>query len=149
MNAKDFAIVIIALGTAGIPIVLIMFTVGGLLAGFAIYSLFSFLSQWMVPLIFFGAGLVAFIELVTRGPKMALVGLGALGTFVFVGYFLWSGAFKGPTNTYSLFLSAVPSSGAVASMSGSMAGSLAFLVAAIMIGSALLLWIGPKLVEWN
>ncbi len=149
MNAKDLAIVIVALGTAGIPIVLIMFTVGGLLAGFAIYDLFSFLSQWFVPIVFVGAGLVAFIELVSRGPKMAVVGIGVLVLFTFGGYFLWSGAFAGPSNTYSLFLSAVPSSSGqvAATSSGSWTASFVFFIAAIIIGVATLLWVSPKIIE--
>ncbi|MGI0081383.1 MAG: hypothetical protein ACRECH_17395 [Nitrososphaerales archaeon] len=123
---------------------MILFTVGGLFAGFAIYSVLNFLSQWMVPLIFAGAGVITLIELVPRGPKMALVGVGALGIFVFLGYFVWSGAFDGPGNTYSLFLSALPASQPPPS-GQSLQASLAWLVGAIMIGSGVMLWAGPKI----
>ena len=146
MNARDVAIVIVALGTAGIPIVLIMFTVGGLLAGFAIWSVLNFLSQWMTPLLFAGAGAIALIELAPRGPKEALMGVVALGVFVFLGYFVWSGAFNGPSNTYSLFLSTLPSSQAAAP-SGSLTESLAWLVAALITGVIVLVYAGPKIFE--
>lgn len=110
MNSKDLAVVIVALGAAGIPTLLILVTAGGLLAGFALWSVLGFLSQWMIPLIFVGAGIFAMFQLVPRGPKMALLGLGALVFFVLVGYIAWSGAFNGPANSYDVLLSLSPSS---------------------------------------
>ena len=148
MNAKDLAIIIVALATAGIPLTLILITVGGVFAGFVVWAGLNFLSQWFVPLSFTGAGVIALIELAPRGPKEALMGVLALGVFVFLGYFVWSGAFSGPSNTYSLFLSTIPSSGTVAS-SGSLAGSLAWLIAAIVLGVGVMLYAGPKIFEGN
>ena len=59
----------------------------------------------MVPLIFFGTGVIALIELAPRGPLEALMGVGALLAAVFIGYILWSGTLAGPPNTYNLLLS--------------------------------------------
>jgi len=114
MDGKDWAIIIAALGTLGIPILLLMFTVGGLVFGFALWSILNFLSQWMVPLIFLGAGVIALIELAPRGLYGIFAGVGALLFSVFFGYVLWSGALAGPTNTYSILLSATGSSSSIA-----------------------------------
>ncbi len=114
MDGKDWAIVIAALGTLGIPILLLMFTVGGLVFGFALWSILGFLSSWMIPLIFFGAGVIALIELAPHGLYGMLIGVGALLFAVFFGYVLWSGALAGPTNTYSILLSATGSSSSIA-----------------------------------
>ena len=114
MDGKDWAIIIAALGTLGIPILLLMFTVGGLVFGFALWSILGFLSSWMIPLIFFGAGVIALIELAPRGLYGMLIGVGALLFAVFFGYVLWSGALSGPTNTYSILLSVTRSSSSIA-----------------------------------
>ena len=114
MDGKDWAIIIAALGTLGIPILLLMFTVGGLVFGFALWSILNFLSQWMVPLIFFGAGVIALIELAPRGTNGMIAGVGALLFSVFFGYVLWSGALAGPTNTYSILLSVTGSPSSIA-----------------------------------
>ncbi len=149
MEAKDLAVVIIALTAAGVPFLLIAFTVGGLLIGFTVWAVLNFLSQWFVPLIFVGAGLIAFIELISRGPKMVVVGIGVLILFTFGGYFIWSGAFNGPSNTYSLFLSAIPSSQPPPVSGGSLAESLGWLIVAIIIGSGVLIWAGRNIFEGN
>lgn len=142
LEAKDIAIVIVALGAAGIPLLLIGFTVGGLVFGFALWSILNFLGQWMIPLIFFGAGIVALIELVPRGTKMALAGVGFLALFVFLGYFAWSGAFNGPTNTYSLFYSVTPGA-----PSGPLPMSSIVFGLAVTIGIVLSAYGGYKLIE--
>ncbi len=114
MDGKDWAIIIAALGTLGIPILLLMFTVGGLVFGFALWSILGFLSQWMIPLIFFGTGIIALIELAPHGLYGMLIGVGALLFAVFFGYILWSGALAGPANTYSILLSVTGSSSSIA-----------------------------------
>ena|SRR5487761_44540 len=147
MNAKDFAIVAAALAAAGVPFLLLTFGIGALLAGFALWSILNFLSQWFVPIIFTGAGVIALIELAPRGPKEALMGVVTLIIFIFGGYFVWSGAFNGPSNTYSLFLSTIPSSQPPPVSGGSLVGSLAWLIVAIIIGSGVMLYAGAKIFE--
>jgi hypothetical protein len=146
MEGKDIAIVIAALGTAGIPIVLIMFTVGGIFAGFVIWQVLGFLSQWMVLLIFLGAGVIGLIELAPRGPKMAALGVLVLLFSVFFGYILWSGAFNGPTNTYALFESTIPGSSSSSASSGgqqySSTSTAQYLASSMIFGIALILGLG-------
>jgi len=97
----------------------------------------------MIPLIFLGAGVIALIELVPRGPREALIGVGALTVFVFLGYFVWSGAFNGPANTYSVFLSMAPSSpSSTADLGGSAVFVFALIVAALTAGYGIM-----KLIE--
>jgi hypothetical protein len=114
MDYKGLAIVIAAIGTLGIPLVLVLTTVGGLLFGFALWSILGFLSRWMVPLIFAGVGLITLIELAHQGLLGMLIGSGVMLFTVFFGYALWSGAFSGPANTYNLLLSVSGSSPPVA-----------------------------------
>ncbi|MDG7001884.1 MAG: hypothetical protein JRN15_22530 [Nitrososphaerota archaeon] len=105
MNGKDWAVVIAAIGTLGLPVLILIFTVGSLFAGFALYSILNFLSSWFIPIIFLGAAFIILIELVPHGPYGILAGtLSFIGLMVF-GYFAWAGAFRGPANTYSLILS--------------------------------------------
>ena len=125
MDWKGVAIAIAALGTIGIPALLIILTVGGLFAGFALWSILGFLSQWMVPLIFFGSGVVALLVLAPKGPRSAIIGVLTLGVFVILGVFIWSGAFSGPVNTYSVLLSFAPlPGGGGGSISPSPVGSI-------------------------
>ncbi len=105
MDGKDYAIIIAALGTLGIPILLLMFTVGGLVFGFVLWSILSFLSHWMVPLIFAGIAALILIEFAPRGPLEALIGVISAVVLVLVGYVIWSGVLAGPSNTYNLLLS--------------------------------------------
>lgn len=105
MDYKGAAIIIAAIGTLGIPLVLVLTTVGALFFGFALWSILGFLSHWMVPLIFAGVGLIALIELVPHGPVGILAGVAVMLFTVFFGYAVWSGALNGPANTYNLLLS--------------------------------------------
>jgi hypothetical protein len=114
MNGKDWAVVIAALGTLGIPILLLLFTVGSLFAGFALWSILGFLSHWMVPLIFAGIAALILIEFAPRGPLEALIGVISSVFLILVGYVIWSGALSGPQNTYSLVLSVTGSNAPVA-----------------------------------
>ncbi|MDG7000730.1 MAG: hypothetical protein JRN15_16680 [Nitrososphaerota archaeon] len=138
MNGKDLAIVIAALGTLGIPILLLMFTVGGLVFGFTLWSILGFLSHWMIPLIFFGTGVIALIELAPRGPQEALMGVVAMIFTVLFGYVLWSGALNGPANTYSLLLSITGSRTSVA------VPDMAIFAIAVVLATLGLLYLGIR-----
>ena len=129
MNGKDWAVVIAALGTLGLPVLLLIFTVGSLFAGFALWSVLGFLSSWMVPLIFAGIAALILIEFAPRGPLEALIAVVIAVVFLLVGYVIWSGALKGPANTYSLLLSVAP---------GSQATSVALPVVAMFWGAIVL-----------
>ena len=114
LNGKDIAVVIAALGTLGIPIILVLVTVGSVLTGFVLWSLLSFLSAWMVPLIFAGIAALILIEFAPRGPTEALIGVVSAVVLVLVGYVVWAGVLSGPQNTYSLLLSVSGASAPVA-----------------------------------
>jgi hypothetical protein len=99
---------IVALGVPGILLILILVSAGGLLAGFAIWSIIGLISKWFVPLIFLIAGAVSLYELAGRGTRLALVGVGIFLLFIVVGVLLYYGAFNGPANSYNLLLSLAP-----------------------------------------
>lgn len=99
---------IVALGIPGVLIILIVVSAGGLLAGFAIWSVVGLLSKFFVPLIFLVVGFVALYELSGKGTKLALVGVGVLLLSAVIGVVFYLGAFQGPQNTYNLLLSLAP-----------------------------------------
>ena len=70
--AVALGILVTALGTVGLPLVLLIFTVGGVLIGYVFSSTLGWLSQWFFPLIFAGTGLIALLILSKQGAKLAL-----------------------------------------------------------------------------
>ncbi len=100
--AVALGILVTALGTVGLPLVLLIFTVGGVLIGYVFSSTLGWLSQWFFPLIFAGTGLIALLILSKQGAKLALVGVATFVGLLILSYFLATGAFSSPGNYFAL-----------------------------------------------
>lgn len=114
--------VILSLAPIIIPAFLILVAFGTLLGGFAIYSLVSFVSNWMWPLLFFGVGLLLMIELLKYAEDenkqwAAVAGIFAFIVPLFAIFFYESGYLNGPTNSYNLLLSVAPGATITSSVS--------------------------------
>ena len=107
MDAKNIAEAIGILGLLGLPELIVVLTVGGLVFGFATFELFAFLNNFALPLLAVGIGI--FTILITyryaeenQAPKILLMGIGiAMGMFAFV-YLFFTHAFSYGGNSYSL-----------------------------------------------
>ena len=100
--AVALGVLITALGTVGLPLVLVIFTVGGVLIGYVFSSTLGWLSQWFFPLIFAGTGIIALLVLSKQGIKGAAIGVVTLVGLLIVSYFLVTGAFSSPGNYFAL-----------------------------------------------
>ena len=100
--AVAIGVLITALGTVGLPLVLVIFTVGGVLIGYVFSSTLSWLSQWFFPLIFAGTGIIALLVLSKQGIKGAAIGVVTLVGLLIVSYFLVTGQFSSPGNYFAL-----------------------------------------------
>ena len=100
--AVALGILITALGTVGLPLVLVIFTVGGVLIGYVFSSTLGWLSQWFFPLIFAGTGLIALLILSKQGVKSRARRRCDIRWAADTSYFLATGAFSSPGNYFAL-----------------------------------------------
>ncbi|MDE2439322.1 MAG: hypothetical protein KGN01_08085 [Patescibacteria group bacterium] len=114
MDAKNIAEAIGILGLLGLPELLILVTAGSILTGFALYSLLTFVSQWMIPLLIVGVAIFGtYISFSyaheNSDSRFALLGIAILiGSLAALAADL-TGVFNQHTNSYSLLgLSLVP-----------------------------------------
>jgi len=100
--AVALGVLITALGTVGLPLVLVIFTVGGVLIGYVFSSTLGWLSQWFFPLIFAGTGIIALLVLSKQGIKGAAIGVVTLVGLLIVSYFLVTNQLSSPGNYFAL-----------------------------------------------
>lgn len=98
----------IGLGIPGVLVIVFFLAAGGVLGGFLISSVFSFLSHWMPPLVFLVAGLFVFYELSSRGTKNLLIGVLVLVVLITLGFVVYFGISNGPSASYNSLLSLAP-----------------------------------------